>query len=187
MTLPRFTAYIGYNDERPGTPRLNITRFNALFQPAHRRVFFIHALFHLRKLIMSFSDINTALVEAYQAAALNLPTAYEGRDFTPTAGQAWASLSLVPQPVVSGSLGASGNDRHSGNFQIDLNDVPGGGIDGLLAKADALRAYFFAGRQLSHNGQAVVVSTTSRSIAIVKDGWLRLSVIVAWTAWTSHA
>ena len=33
---------------------------------------------------MSFTNINAALVAGYQAAALNLPTAYEGTDFAPT-------------------------------------------------------------------------------------------------------
>jgi len=88
--------------------------------------------------------------------------------------------------VVGGSLGASGNDRHSGVFQIDLNDTPGGGIDRLLSLADALRAYFKSGRQLDGNGLPVLVNGTSRAAVISKDGWLRMTVSVAWTAWTDH-
>lgn len=135
---------------------------------------------------MSFTNIQAALVAGYQAAALNLPTAYEGRDFAPTTGQPWAAVSLLPLPVVGGSLGAAGNDRHSGSFQIDLNDTPGGGIDRLLSFADTLRGYFKAGRQLDGNGLPVLINSTSRTAVMTKDGWLRLSVVVAWTAWTDH-
>ena len=135
---------------------------------------------------MSFSDINTALVAAYQAAGLDLPTAYEGREFAPTAGQPWAAVSLLPQPVISGSLGRAGNDRHVGTLQIDLNDTPGDGIDRLLTQADTLRAYFTPGHQLVANEQAVVITSASRMAVIVKDGWLRLTVNVAWLAWTDH-
>lgn len=135
---------------------------------------------------MSFTDINAALVGAYQAAALDLPTAYEGENFTPAAGQPWASVLMLPQPVVSGSLGAGGTDRHSGTFQVDLHDAPGAGIAGLLTHADALRSYFTAGRQLEHDGQLVVVNSVSRTAVITKDGWLRLGVGIAWSAWTGH-
>lgn len=135
---------------------------------------------------MSFTNINAALVAGYQAAALNLPTAYEGVDFAPTTGQPWAAVSMLPLPVVGGSLGAAGNDRHTGTFQVDLNDVTGGGIARLLSLADTLRGYFKAGRQLDGNGLPVLVNSTSRSVVTNKDGWLRMSVIVAWTAWTDH-
>ena len=135
---------------------------------------------------MSFTNINAALVAGYQAVGLELPTAYEGRDFAPTTGQPWATVSLVPLPIVGGSLGVAGNDRHSGTFQIDLNDTPGGGIDRLLSLADALRAYFKSGRQLDGNGLPVLVNGTSRAAVINKDGWLRMTVSVAWTAWTDH-
>lgn len=39
---------------------------------------------------MSLTDINASLVTAYQGAALNLPTAYEGKDFQPPSNAAWA-------------------------------------------------------------------------------------------------
>jgi len=135
---------------------------------------------------MSFTNINAALVAGYQAAALNLPTAYEGRDFAPTTGQPWAAVSMLPLPVIGGSLGAAGNDRHTGTFQIDLNDVTGGGIDRLLALADGLRGYFKAGRQLDGNGLPVLVNSTSRSAVTTSNGWLRMSVLVSWSAWTDH-
>lgn len=133
---------------------------------------------------MSETNINAALVSAYQGGGLALPTAYEGVAFTPPAGEAWAQLTSLRAGADVASLGAGGQDEHTGVLQIDVNVPEGSGTGALLAHADTLRAHFVAGRSFTYATQAVRVRSASASPIRRVDGWLRLSVSVTYSAFT---
>lgn len=135
---------------------------------------------------MSLANINGALITAYQAAGLGLATAYEGRDYTPTPGTPWAACFHLRADSLPDSLGTQGQDRHNGVFQIDLNVSQNIGTATLLANAQTLRAYFYAGRELTYSGQSVHVTSCSASNIRNVDGWLRLSVSVVYRAYTAR-
>lgn len=135
---------------------------------------------------MSLANINGALVTAYQAAGLGLATAYEGRDYTPTAGTSWASVFNLRAESPPSTLGAGGDDEHLGIFQIDINAPENAGTATLLANAQTLRTYFYAGRTVSYSGQDVVIRSASASNIRRVDGWLRISVSVSYRAWTAR-
>lgn len=135
---------------------------------------------------MSLADINAALVVAYQGAALGLPTAWEGVDFTPPADADWAQLYLLPAPTTIDTLGPGGLDLHTGIFQIDLNVPQNSGTGALLGYADALRTAFKAGNNASHNGQNVLILDCSRSKLTQAAGWLTVSMSISWRAYTAR-
>lgn len=135
---------------------------------------------------MTLALINGALVTAYQAVNLGLTTAYEGKDFTPTAGTAWAAVFHLPASSDVDTLGAGGEDVHLGIFQVDINVPENTGTAVLLQHAQSLRTYFYAGRTVSYGGQDVRIRSVSRG-AIRKDGaWNRVSVSISYRAWTAR-
>jgi hypothetical protein len=135
---------------------------------------------------MSLTDINAALVVAYQGASLGLPTAWEGVDFTPPADAAWAQLWMLPAPVSIDTLGANGLDLHTGVLQIDLNVPQNTGTGALLGYADTLRSAFKAGNNTTHNGQSVLILDCSRSRLTQAAGWLTVSMSITWRAYTAR-
>ena len=135
---------------------------------------------------MSLADINGALVQAYQAAGLGLATGYEGRDFAPAAGTSWAAVHHLPASTMVATLGSGGQDAHAGVFQVDVNAPDNVGTATLLASAQTLRAYFYAGRTFTYNGQDVRVKNSARSQIRHVDGWVRISVSVTYWAWTAR-
>ena len=135
---------------------------------------------------MSLVDINAALVVAYQAASLALPTAYEGTDFTPPAAAPWAQVWQMPAPVVVDTLGTTGLDLHTGIFQIDLNVPQNDGTGRILGYADTLRAYFKAGTNAVHSSQSVLILDCSRSRLSQGGGWLTISMSISWRAYTTR-
>jgi hypothetical protein len=135
---------------------------------------------------MSLALINGALVTAYQAVSLGLSTAYEGKDFKPAAGTAWAAVFNLPASTVVDTLGAGGQDVHDGVFQIDINVPENLGTAVLLQHAQSLRAYFYAGRTVSYSGQDVRIRGASRGAIRREGAWLRLSVSVSYWAWTAR-
>ena len=135
---------------------------------------------------MSLADINAALVVAYQGAALGLPTAWEGVDFTPPADAAWAQLYLLPAPTSIDTLGPGGLDLHTGIFQVDLSVPQNTGTGVLLGYADTLRAVFKAGNTAIHNSQSVLILDCSRSKLTQAAGWLTVSMSISWRAYTAR-
>ena len=71
-------------------------------------------------------------------------------------------------------------------MQIDLNVSPNLGTATLLANAQTLRAYFYAGRSFTYSGQTVIVTSCSASNVRNADGWMRISVSVNYRAYTSR-
>lgn len=129
---------------------------------------------------MSERDIQAALVAAYQDVD-DLPTAYEGFDFTPP-DSPWNAVFNLRSSVAVASLGVGGQDEHAGVFQIDINEPLDTGTGALLEKADAYRERFPAGARLPIADGCVDVTNTNTS-PLRRDGaWLRVSVSVFYIA-----
>jgi len=137
---------------------------------------------------MSEVKINAALVTAYRAAlpALSSATAYEGMGFTPTIGSKWGQVFNLRAAADVASLGVGGQDDHTGVFQIDVNVPENSGTAALLADADTLRAYFVVGRAFTYQSQSVRVRRADVSPIRRVDGWLRVSVSVTYSAYTTR-
>lgn len=118
----------------------------------------------------TLKDINAALLTAYKALGLNLPTAYELRDFVPPASAPWAQVYNRPADRRVATLGDSGEDQNSGFFQINFYVPENSGTAQLLSYADTALVYFKAGRSFTYNGQVVKVRRSSPSPIRKDDG-----------------
>jgi hypothetical protein len=134
--------------------------------------------------------LEAAAVAALGSAFSGTPPriAAEGFPFTPPSSGPWAQFFNLPASAGVATLGVGGQDDHVGVFQIDVN-VPESGQNprgALLGHADALRAYFVAGRRLTHSTQTVRVVRAERSQIRRVDGWQRVSVSVTYSAFTTR-
>lgn len=110
---------------------------------------------------MSLFKVNAALVSAYQAMDLQLPTAYEMRDFRPPASGAWARVLTAPATRTVATLGDGGEDKISGFFQIDVFFPENIGTAPVLRTMDTIHNYFHPGRRFVYDGQEVRIRRTS--------------------------
>lgn len=134
---------------------------------------------------MSEAKINAALVTGLTAAALGLPMANEGKNFTPPAVTSpWAAWFNLPASTDVASLGVGGNDETAGVFQVDLNYPLNDGTANALAAVQKLRDYFVAGRRLVYQGQTVKVERVTRNNLRPVDGWQRINVSIFYSAYT---
>ena len=155
---------------------------------------------------MRFLDIRNALVQSWIDGAFGLPWAKPGKDFDPETGEPWASIHVLPaQPGVA-TLGDTGQDRHDGVFQIDLNWPLDSGDSPLLAKADEVARRFRAGTRFEAPPQTetldldfidqeyavyvpLCVLIRSCGVDAVRrvDGWSRMSITIYYSAWINRA
>lgn len=129
------------------------------------------------------TGLRGALMQGVEDSPLGLPYAVENSPFTkPTDKSPWASVFVLPNQPLVASLGASGSDAHDGVLQVDLNYPLMTGEQAVMAKADALSAFFKAGKRLAHNGVELTVTSCGRSRGREVDGWYRVSMTVTWEA-----
>lgn len=135
---------------------------------------------------MSEVKINAALVQGLAAAALGIPTAAEGKDFTdkPGTNLPWAAWFNLPASTDVASNGVGGNDETTGIFQVDLNYPLNDGTANILNAVQKLRDYFVAGRRLVYQGQCVKVERVTRNNLRPVDGWQQINVSIYYIAQT---
>ncbi|MFT0140784.1 phage tail terminator-like protein [Alcanivoracaceae bacterium MT1] len=161
---------------------------------------------------MRFRDIRNALVLSWVEGQFGLPTAYPNKK--PGAGveqaqadnQPWVSLFVVPaQPGVA-TLGSTGQDRHDGFMQIDLNYPLDTGDTAALDKADEIATRYVAGRRIDAPALGttldldfteeeyrvwVPLHVLIRSCGVSQprkvENWSRTSMTIYWSAWVNRA
>lgn len=137
---------------------------------------------------MSEIKINAALVSGLTATALGLPTANEGKNFTPpSVSLPWAAWFNMPAGTDVASLGQGGMDETTGVFQVDLNYPLNDGTGNILAAVQKLRDYFVAGRRLVYQGQCVKIGLDGglvfqRSNLRPVNGWQQINVSIYYSA-----
>lgn len=136
---------------------------------------------------MDFSNIKAALVKAYVTGAFGLPTAYENKDLKPDNTQPWASVLVVPNQPEVVTLSDHGQDEHTGFMQINLNYPLNKGDGAILQKADAIRAFFKAGKAFHHSNQQVVIRNCGRSQGRTVDGLYQIILTITYYARTARS
>ncbi|MBF0675590.1 phage tail terminator-like protein [Pseudomonas sp.] len=138
---------------------------------------------------MSESKIHSALVAAFVASAV-MPsnrTAYEGKTFTPVAGQSWARLTGLPTGRAPAAQGKNAPQEWTGILQIDLFHPKNTGHAAILADTDKALAFFKSGKRLDYQGQGVLIRRAERSPIRQEDTWQSVSISVYCTAWSFPA
>lgn len=132
---------------------------------------------------MSRSAIFSTLVQAYEDAALGLPTANEGRDFDPPATGVHARLHLL-----GGGSDQRGQtvDKNRELFQIDLRVPKNTGTRELTDTMDLLMAHFAVKRRFVQpdvvGGQAVTIQSRTSSGTRPDGAWTAISLSIVFTA-----
>ena len=134
---------------------------------------------------MSLSNIRSALVQGVQAALPTTTVAWENKAFTKPA-TVWASFFLIPSTTEPSTLGAAGLDEHLGIAQVDLNVPLNTGEQAVLALAELVARYFYAGRRLTYDSTEVHVYGVGRNAGRLVDGWFRVSMTITWRAWLAR-
>lgn len=134
-----------------------------------------------------FTDIQAALMTAWEGVALAYPVAYEGRAFTPPNGGAWVALHTMPVSVKPAAIGIGSPLEHVGMLQIDLNYPTNAGTGAPLSDADTVADYFTPGATFTTNGMRIVVESCGRSAILRDDAWETLYLTVKWRAWQHRA
>lgn len=107
--------------------------------------------------------------------------AYEGVEFDPSPGTAFARVSVINTTKTPDMPGATA--YHEGIFQIDLYYPHGFGTNAIEQASDAVRAAYGAGTVLFNSGVAVTLyRTESRGPAIKEADWIRQITDVYWRA-----
>ena len=136
---------------------------------------------------MSMVEIETALHQAYSDGGFGLETLYENFAEDPSNAGTWAAVHFMPNQPVPRGLGHEGDDAVTGIYQIDLNYPLNEGRKNIVAKAEEIRAYFWAGRKFSSGDSTVaIVSAGSSSGRRVNQNY-RISVSIRWDARISRA
>ena len=155
---------------------------------------------------MRFLDIRNALIQSWIEGEFDLPWAKPGKDYDPETGEPWAAVHVLPSQPGVATLGDSGQDRHDGVFQIDLNWPLNTGDTPLLLKADEIAARFKAGARFEAPilsatlhldfveqvyGGYVPLCVLIRSCGVEPmrrvDNWNRVSITIYYSAWVSRA
>lgn len=131
---------------------------------------------------MILADVRNAIVARWIAGAFGLTTFYQGKSWEPIAGTRHARLFVLPAPTDGVALGNTGYDRLSGIAQVDLMYPPNQGDATILAKADAVAAYFQRGQSQTSGSASVQFRGTSIGQTADVDGWLRCIVTINWFA-----
>ena len=130
---------------------------------------------------MSLDKVRSALEIALQAMTPTLETAWENRDFTPTAN-AYQRAFLLPASPRNATLG-DGHYQERGVFQVTLNYPVGKGAADGMARAALIRATFFRGASFTNKGVTTRIEATPEiGRGIVEDSRWVLPVSIRYFA-----
>ena len=95
----------------------------------------------------------------------------------------WARGTIIPADTIAQSLGSSGQDFHSGIFQIDYYCQVG--IGGLTDKLDTLANQFRRGTRISAGSTELVMRDVSLGVGRVEDAFYVRNIDVSYHAVTA--
>lgn len=107
--------------------------------------------------------------------------AFENVVFTPPA-KPWCAIWYLPSQPEVATLGLTGEDRHEGFFQVDLNYPLGSGEHDMLAKWEEIRRVYQAGTRLRYDETEVIIRSCGRTAGRITDGFYRLSINIQFYA-----
>lgn len=130
---------------------------------------------------MSLANARSACVSALENISFPNVIVYENQEYKVSQiGPTWLQFFFAPNDPEVNTLGSLGNDRYRGFFQLDINTQPGDGEAETFSKYAAMRAVFFAGKELQYNGTSVLITSCGLSQGRRVDEYYRKSITVFW-------
>lgn len=129
--------------------------------------------------MIAYDDIRAAL-DSRLAAFQSANVAWENARFEPAEGTGYLRPFLLPAEPRQASVGASGLDRISGIYQIDVCEPKDQGLGPHLRKVDQVIAQFSRGLSLTSNGATVTILRSWPGPSLDRDSFYCVPVSVSW-------
>ena len=120
----------------------------------------------------------TRLTAASPGAAIPAASIhFANKSFTPGSVR-WYRATFLPGIPVAAAIGAAGQNRHVGIFQVDLFEPKNIG-DGLArVEAERIVACFKRGTVLTYSGVSVMIQESHREAGREDGDWFHIPVII---------
>ena len=130
-----------------------------------------------------FSNIRAAL-EQQLTTVVGIPgatqRAWENVKFTPTTGAPWVRMTLQPGESRAAIRGDAPVLEFIGMFQVDIFLPEGTGPNAADTLADAVRAKFGPGLDLTFNSVTTRISYSERGVGDLDPPWYKVPIFIAW-------
>lgn len=116
-------------------------------------------------------------------------TAWENSPFTPTAGQSWQKVSLLPAEPFAAGVGSNASNRETGIFQVDIFKPVTTGDAPARTLAKAVTDAFKRGTDLTYSTTTITIVkswTEAGRIDPDEPAWYHLPVFISWRADTAN-
>ena len=128
--------------------------------------------------------LDQALVQSVIDGSFGLPLAYENEDYTPTAGTAYAALTVSENEKRGFTL--NDTDSITGYLQINLKYPLGATAITAKSKAADIFAAYPIGKVLTYSGQSLEITGTHRVSAAPVDGWYEIALRINFEAYLAR-
>ena len=125
-----------------------------------------------------FSAIRSAFVTKLQTY-VGLPSvAWENVPFTPTSGTTYLQPALLPGEPLQSELGATGQNRHMGIYQISIFAPTGTGILALNTLRDGLCDHFKRGTVLTYGAISLTIQKAFPGPTMQETDWVHVPISI---------
>ena len=129
---------------------------------------------------MSNASIRAAL--ATRLNTLDLPTAWENKNFTPPAGQVYVAEALLPNETLSVGVSSTSSDNFGGIYQVLVHAPAGAGKGAAVTVAEQVVAAFPKGASLTYGGVTVRILRASQNPALMNGDRYAIPVSITYRA-----
>lgn len=117
-----------------------------------------------------------------QLSTLDIPTAWENKEFSPEEGILWIRPTFMPGQSRPAAIGENVSERIPGIYQIDVFSPANEGVYDGGQQVDEIMTLFRRGTALSYDSVTVKITRVWRMAAKSEPDWYKIPVIVEWQA-----
>lgn len=128
---------------------------------------------------MSYQNISSAMIAQLKTACA-LPLATANKSYMPDIGSAYAKVSEFFLPSLVTTMGAGGDDRLDGIFQVSLYYPADKGRNDAYIMAQSIRDAFKAHTPITGTGVIIDPVSTELKEGEISPSWYNLILIVRW-------
>jgi hypothetical protein len=124
------------------------------------------------------SDIRNAFAVKLGALSPLPSVAWENKKYTRVIGTPYLEPFLLPGEPVQAEIGASGQNRHVGIYQVSIYAPVGGGVGVINGLIDALCDHFKRGTVLTYSPITLTVEKSFSGPTIQETDWQHVPITI---------
>ena len=124
------------------------------------------------------ANIRAAFVTKLQAFPSLPSVAWENMPFAPATGVPYLRPVLLPGEPLQCEIGANGNNRHTGIYQISIFYPVGSGIANLNTLTIALCDHFKRGSRLTYGGATISIQKAYPATYLQETDWIHVPITI---------